>query len=353
MSDRIAVFNHGRIEQIGAPGRDLRAAGDGLRRRLRGRLQPARRATRRQLIGRRRAPSRSGPEKIRIAARGAAAPDEVLDRADGRVRDVTLSGRCTRYQVALDGGGELVVVEQNQRHRATGTLAASGRRVQPLRARRRRRSRSGRSRRRDRPDPRLRAVSCAGRWRAAAALHLPLPAPASAAVVLLGAAARSGSASSTSARCSRCSRRASSTSTASPARWCASSPSRTYARALHRRQPRHHRAHRRHGGGGHLACGASAFPLAYYMARYARPRAEGRCSISAVMLPLWSSYLVRVYSWKLILAKEGIVTWLFAKLHLAAGCWTALLRCRWSAGRRCPPPPSAPSWCSCTSGCPT
>jgi putative spermidine/putrescine transport system permease protein len=34
------------------------------------------------------------------------------------------------------------------------------------------------------------------------------------------------------------------------------------------------------------------------------------------MLPLWSSYLVRVYSWKLILAKEGIVTWIFAKLHL-------------------------------------
>ena len=34
------------------------------------------------------------------------------------------------------------------------------------------------------------------------------------------------------------------------------------------------------------------------------------------MLPLWSSYLVRVYSWKLILAKEGIVTWLAEKLHL-------------------------------------
>jgi putative spermidine/putrescine transport system permease protein len=33
------------------------------------------------------------------------------------------------------------------------------------------------------------------------------------------------------------------------------------------------------------------------------------------MLPLWSSYLVRVYSWKLILAKEGIINWVFAKLH--------------------------------------
>ena len=34
------------------------------------------------------------------------------------------------------------------------------------------------------------------------------------------------------------------------------------------------------------------------------------------MLPLWSSYLVRVYSWKLILAKEGIVTWIAQQLHL-------------------------------------
>ena len=44
------------------------------------------------------------------------------------------------------------------------------------------------------------------------------------------------------------------------------------------------------------------------------------------MLPLWSSYLVRVYSWKLILAKEGIVTWLAERLGLG---WLleALLRC--------------------------
>jgi putative spermidine/putrescine transport system permease protein len=37
-----------------------------------------------------------------------------------------------------------------------------------------------------------------------------------------------------------------------------------------------------------------------------------------VMLPLWSSYLVRVYSWKLILAKEGVVTWLTGRLGLTA-----------------------------------
>jgi putative spermidine/putrescine transport system permease protein len=45
-----------------------------------------------------------------------------------------------------------------------------------------------------------------------------------------------------------------------------------------------------------------------------------------VMLPLWSSYLVKVYSWKLILAKEGILSWLFAKLGITAALdwWLAL-----------------------------
>jgi putative spermidine/putrescine transport system permease protein len=52
-----------------------------------------------------------------------------------------------------------------------------------------------------------------------------------------------------------------------------------------------------------------AFPLAYYMARYASPRAKAALYL-AVLLPLWSSYLVRVYAWKLILAKEGILSWL-------------------------------------------
>jgi putative spermidine/putrescine transport system permease protein len=51
-----------------------------------------------------------------------------------------------------------------------------------------------------------------------------------------------------------------------------------------------------------------AFPLAYYIARYASPRLKTFLYI-AVTLPLWSSYLVRVYAWKLILAKEGIISW--------------------------------------------
>ena len=58
-----------------------------------------------------------------------------------------------------------------------------------------------------------------------------------------------------------------------------------------------------------------AFPIAYYMARYASRRMKALFYL-AVMLPLWSSYLVRVYSWKLILAKEGILSWVVGQLHL-------------------------------------
>jgi putative spermidine/putrescine transport system permease protein len=62
-----------------------------------------------------------------------------------------------------------------------------------------------------------------------------------------------------------------------------------------------------------LTAAAIAFPIAYYAARYATGRVKALFYI-AVTLPLWSSYLVRVYAWKLLLAKEGIVTWFFAKI---------------------------------------
>jgi putative spermidine/putrescine transport system permease protein len=58
-----------------------------------------------------------------------------------------------------------------------------------------------------------------------------------------------------------------------------------------------------------------AFPLAYYIAKFASPRLK-TWLIIAVTIPLWSSYLVRVYAWKLILAKEGILSWFINLLHL-------------------------------------
>jgi putative spermidine/putrescine transport system permease protein len=64
-----------------------------------------------------------------------------------------------------------------------------------------------------------------------------------------------------------------------------------------------------------LAAVLLAFPLAYYMARFAAPRVKALLYL-AVIMPLWSSYLVRVYAWKLILAKEGIISWFVSGLGL-------------------------------------
>jgi putative spermidine/putrescine transport system permease protein len=58
-----------------------------------------------------------------------------------------------------------------------------------------------------------------------------------------------------------------------------------------------------------------AFPLAYYMARYASAAVKSALYL-AIVLPLWANYLVRVYAWKLILAKEGVLQWLIHLLHL-------------------------------------
>lgn len=64
-----------------------------------------------------------------------------------------------------------------------------------------------------------------------------------------------------------------------------------------------------------VADAAIAFPLAYYIAKFASPRLK-TWLIIAVTMPLWSSYLVRVYAWKLILAKDGILSWFINLLHL-------------------------------------
>ena len=65
-----------------------------------------------------------------------------------------------------------------------------------------------------------------------------------------------------------------------------------------------------------LACAIIAFPISYFAARYARGTTKALFYL-AVMMPLWSSYLVKIYAWKLILAKEGIITWIAATLHLS------------------------------------
>ncbi|MDQ3891175.1 MAG: ABC transporter permease [Actinomycetota bacterium] len=58
-----------------------------------------------------------------------------------------------------------------------------------------------------------------------------------------------------------------------------------------------------------------AFPIAYYMAKVASPRVRGLLVV-AVLMPLWSSYLVKVYAWRIILQDEGILNWALGPLGL-------------------------------------
>jgi putative spermidine/putrescine transport system permease protein len=60
-----------------------------------------------------------------------------------------------------------------------------------------------------------------------------------------------------------------------------------------------------------------AFPFAYYMARLASNRGR-QLLFTAVLLPLWASYIARVYAWIVILQKDGTLSWTFQKLGLGA-----------------------------------
>jgi putative spermidine/putrescine transport system ATP-binding protein len=127
MSDRIAVFNHGRIEQVGAPAEVYEhpatrfvAGFVGTSNLLSGEVAKA-------VVG------ADGtftirPEKIHLAETGAVpGTDDVT--ATGRIRDVVYVGSETRYIVDLDAGGELVVTQQNLTTSSTEALAAQGRAV--------------------------------------------------------------------------------------------------------------------------------------------------------------------------------------------------------------------------------
>ena len=72
-----------------------------------------------------------------------------------------------------------------------------------------------------------------------------------------------------------------------------------------------------------VAAAVVAFPLANYMARHAGPKMKALCYVG-VMLPMWTSYLVKVYAWRLILAKQGIASWAVTSLGLG-GALDALL----------------------------
>jgi putative spermidine/putrescine transport system permease protein len=64
-----------------------------------------------------------------------------------------------------------------------------------------------------------------------------------------------------------------------------------------------------------LSCAVLAFPIAYYIARVAPPRRRQVLTV-LVVLPLWSSYLVRVFAWRIILAPNGPLDWAAQRLGL-------------------------------------
>ena len=72
-----------------------------------------------------------------------------------------------------------------------------------------------------------------------------------------------------------------------------------------------------------VASAVIAFPVALYMARYAGPRLKALFYVG-ILLPMWTSYLVKVYAWRLILAKQGIASWSLDQVGLGGALDRAL-----------------------------
>lgn len=64
-----------------------------------------------------------------------------------------------------------------------------------------------------------------------------------------------------------------------------------------------------------VTCAVIAFPVAYYIARIASPRMR-RLLVVMVLLPLWASYLVKVFAWRAILQQQGVLNWALEPLGL-------------------------------------
>ncbi len=64
-----------------------------------------------------------------------------------------------------------------------------------------------------------------------------------------------------------------------------------------------------------LADALLAFPIAYYLARVASVRTR-RIMVIAVLMPLWASYLVKIYAWRVILQGNGLLDWALEPLGL-------------------------------------
>jgi putative spermidine/putrescine transport system ATP-binding protein len=118
MSDRIAVFNEGRIEQIGTPAEVYERPGNPFVAGFVGVSNLLERDGRRFTVR---------PEKVVLLEPGAGS--DGMHTESGRIRDVAYAGMITRYLVELAAGGELQVVRQNLETSSEEALAAVGREV--------------------------------------------------------------------------------------------------------------------------------------------------------------------------------------------------------------------------------
>jgi len=118
MSDRLAVFDHGRIVQVGPPAEVYERPASSFVAGFVGTSNVLERGGRRFTVR---------PERVRILDNGTAPAGLVVER--GRVTDVSYVGPLTRYVVALDAGGELQVVRQNLETSSADALGEHGREV--------------------------------------------------------------------------------------------------------------------------------------------------------------------------------------------------------------------------------
>jgi putative spermidine/putrescine transport system ATP-binding protein len=116
MSDRVAVFNDGRLEQVGTPGEIYERPANEFVAGFVGTSNVIARDGRRYTVR---------PEKIRLLAEGEHSGEE----AAGTVREVAYLGAITRYEVELESGELLVVVRQNLSTSAEQAQSERGRRA--------------------------------------------------------------------------------------------------------------------------------------------------------------------------------------------------------------------------------
>jgi putative spermidine/putrescine transport system ATP-binding protein len=130
MSDRIAVFNVGKVEQVGSPAEIYEhpqtpfvAGFVGVSNLISGEVAKQITGSEEKFTIR--------PEKIHLAGAAEKVPDDMF-YVDGKVRDVVYLGLYTRYLVELEGGGDLVVVEQNLKSTSMDVMRAKGQQTRLL-----------------------------------------------------------------------------------------------------------------------------------------------------------------------------------------------------------------------------